>query len=148
MGPFKQATFRSLASTFQVAMPAISIQSGIDSHHTHLRTETVGYLFYQMRIAQGGTIDAHLVCTGIQHAFYVSQFIDTTANRKRDIELLGHLGDHLRKGLSSLKTSRDIQKYQFIGTSLAIGLAELYRVSCTSQLYKIYSLDGLTVLHI
>ena len=129
-------------------MPAILIQAGIDGYHTDLTTESGCHLFDKLRTTDGCTIDAHLVGTGIEHTFYVGQLIDTASNGEGDTELLGYLGNHIGKGLTTLKAGGDIKKHQFVGTSLTIGLAEFHRVASTPKIYEVDALHGLTVLDI
>ena len=49
MGPLKESSFCAFATSFQVAMPAIGIQAGIDGYHTDLTTETRCHLLDKLR---------------------------------------------------------------------------------------------------
>ena len=52
------------------------------------------------------------------------------------------------KGLALFEASCDVKEYEFIGTCVAIGLAQFYRVACASQVHEVRSLHGLSVFHV
>ena len=148
MSPLEESTLGTLTTTFQVTMPAVFIQTGVDGTDTHLRAETTGDLADQFRSADGGRVYTHLVGTGIEQPFYIGQLIHATAYGEGDIDLTGHTGHHLREGLTTLERGGDVEKAQFVGALFAIGLAQFHRVARTPQVHEVRAFNGLAVLDI
>ena len=65
-GPLEELTLGTFTSTFDIAVPAIGIVTGIDGADTDLRAILRGYLLDELRPAQGSTVDTDLVGTSIQ----------------------------------------------------------------------------------
>ena len=62
---------------------------------------------------------------------------DAAAHGKRDKHGFCHPAYHVHHSLSRIGRCRNIQKYQFIGTSLIICCSNLHRITCIPQIYKI-----------
>ena len=146
--PFKQTALSTLASTFQVAMPSIRIESRIDGHYAYLRTKATGNLVNQFGAADGSAVHAHLISSGIQQALYIGQLVNATTHGKGDIYLFGHTCYHIGKRFATLETGCDIQKAELVGTLFAVGFAQFNRVASRTQVYKVGAFNGLAILHV
>jgi len=67
-GPLEELTLSTLTSTFDIAVPAIGIVTGVDGADTDLRAILRGYLLDELRTTEGSAVDTDLVGTGIQEA--------------------------------------------------------------------------------
>ncbi len=108
----------------------------------------VGYLGDKFGMADGGTVDTHLVSSSVEQTVYVLELIDATPHGKRDVDFRSYAGNHVSKGLASLETRRDVEEYQFVGSCIAVCLSQFYRVSCAPEVHEVSSLNGFSVLDI
>ena len=52
--PLKESALRPLTTAFQITVPTVFVQSGVDGTYAHLRAEAGGDLIDQFRSADGG----------------------------------------------------------------------------------------------
>jgi hypothetical protein len=129
-------------------MPTISIESGIDGTHAYLRAKAVGYLVDKLRAAYCCTIHAHLVGSRIQQALNIGKLVYSSAHGEGDVYLLSHTRYHIGKRLATFEAGCDVEKAQFVGTLLAVGFSQSYRVASRAQVNEVGALNGLAILHI
>ena len=67
-----------------------------------------GNLVDALGMTQGGTVDAHLVGTGVEHTIHVRQVTDTSTHGEGDIDGGGYTGNHIGESLASLMGGRDV----------------------------------------
>ena len=108
----------------------------------------VGYLVDELRMPDGCTVNTDLVGACIEESIYILQLVDAATHGKRDIDFGSYASYHICKGLALFEASCDVKEYEFIGTCIAIGLAQFYRVACASQVHEVRSLHGLSVFHV
>ena len=108
----------------------------------------VGYLVDELGMSDGSTVDAYLVGSCIEESFHVLQLVDAAAHGEWDVDFGSHASYHVCKGLALFEASCDVKEYEFIGTCIAIGLAQFYRVACASQVHEVRSFHGLSVFHV
>ena len=70
-GPLEKTSLCALATTLQVTVPAVFIQTGIDGDNTYLATKTVGNLVDEFGATDGSRINAHLIGSCIEQSFYI-----------------------------------------------------------------------------
>ena len=100
------------------------------------------------RISQGSRIDRNFISTCCNHSAYISHATKTTTDAIRKVEFLACSTCHLYRGGSSLMRCGDIKKYHLISTLLVIPLGKLYRISCITQVYKIYSFNNPAIFYV
>ena len=113
-GPCQQFFIGFDTPAVQVTLPSVFCLLGIYRQNANLRTEVLGNVINQLRVANGGRIDRDLIRSGIQQAIYIAQFIDATAHGKRDIDIGSNPLYQFRESLTSFMTCSNIQKHKFI----------------------------------
>ena len=108
----------------------------------------LGNIVYQLRIANGGRVNGNFVGTGIEQAVYVTQFVDPSPNGKRNTDIGSNPPDQFGKSLTPFMTGGNIKKHQFVGSLLAIGTPQFYRIAGLAQVYEIRPFHGLPVFDI
>ena len=89
----------------------------------------VGNLIDELRMSDGCTVDAYLVGSCVEQAVNILKLVDSTSHSKWDIDFGSHAGYHIRKGFALFETRCNIEKYELIGSSIAISLSQFYRVA-------------------
>ena len=140
-------TFVPYGTPLWTVMDAVGML-GIYRQNANLRTEVLGNVINQLRVANGGRIDRDLIRSGIQQAIYIAQFIDATAHGKRDIDIGSNPLYQFRESLTSFMTCSNIQKHKFICSLFAVSPPQLYRITGLAQIDKVRSFYGLTVFYI
>ena len=83
----------------------------------------IAYILSNMKkTSQRRTVQAHLICSGRQQAVHIRKLVHTTSHGERNIQFGCHACHHLRERLAALVRSGDVEKHQFVGTLLAVGL--------------------------
>ena len=147
-GPCQQFFIGFDTPAVQITLPAVFCLLGIYCQNTNLRTEVLGNVINQLRVANGGRIDRDLIRSGIQQAIYIAQFIDATAHGKRDIDIGSNPLYQFRESLTSFMTCSNIQKHKFICSLFAVSPPQLYRITGLAQIDKVRSFYGLSVFYI
>ena len=146
--PVKQILVSFNTSTIQVAFPAFFRLLGVYCQHTNLRTEILGNLVNQLRVADSRRIDRNLIGAGIQQTVHITQFIDSTAYGKRNIDIGSNPFYQFRKSLTPLMAGSNIQENKFISSLFTISTSQFHRITGLAQIYKIRSFHGLSVFDV
>ena len=129
-------------------MPSVAVEPGVYGTYTHLRAIVSGYLVDETGVAYGCTVDAYLVGSGIEKPVNIFQFVDSSSHGERYVDLLGYSCHHVGKGLSPFKAGCDVEKHEFVGSCIAVGLAQFHGVACAAEVHEVCALYGFSVLHV
>ena len=138
-GPLDRIQTGVNAPAVLVYIPAGAIfpASRINGHDYALTAKLICCVADQLRRIDGGRIDGNLIRALAEKAPEILHGTDASAHGKRDKHGFCHPAYHVHHSLSRIGRCRNIQKYQFIGTSLIICCSNLHRITCIPQIYKI-----------
>ena len=102
----------------------------------------------QLRITDSRRINGYLIRPGVQPTVYLTQFVDSSTYRKRNIDIGCNPLYQFSKSLTPFVTGCDIKKSQFICSLLAISTPQLDRITGLAEIDKVSSLYGLSVFDI
>src|SRR5690606_19718488 len=152
-GPLDRIDAGRLAAAVGEDFPAVWFTLGadllrVDGHHDALRAETVGRLAHEVRIADGGRIDAYLVRAGIEQVADVGDRAHTAANGQRDEYLAGHALHRMQHGVAAFMAGGNIQEGNLVGAGLVIAARDLHRIAGVANLDELDALDDTTLVHV
>ena len=122
--------------------------TGIDGHHHKLRPVACGYLVDEFGSAQGSTVDAHLVGTGIEQACSIVDGANAATHGERYVYAVGNAADELRKGVASLACGTDVEVDQLVGAGAGIMLPKGHGIAHVLQVLKVHALYSAALFHI
>jgi hypothetical protein len=128
--------------------PAAVNELGVNGDDNELRTILRGYLIDEVGSAYGGTVDAHLVGSGIEQTGGIVQCADTSSYSKGNIYLFGYASDQVGEGTASLARGADVEVDEFVSSFASISAPEGYGIAYVAQAFKVDALDGASVLDI
>src|SRR5690606_16581776 len=145
-GPFHHIQPGPATSAVGKDFPAGSLIAGTDTtridgdNHALLAMMVTGCT-YQIRVADGSTVDGNLVRTGIEQALDISHFANTATDRQRDEDLAGHLFDDGQNQIAVIRGGGNVQESQLVGTLIVVFAGDLDRITCIDQIHKVDPLD-------
>ena len=146
--PYEQFFICFHTSSIQIAPPAFFGLFSIYCQHTNLRTKVFCNFVYQLRTTNSRRINGNLICTGIQQAVYIAQFVDAATYRKRNADIGSNALHQFGKCLATFEAGCNIKKHQFISTLLTICTRQFNRITRLPQVHEIGSFHCLPVFNI
>ena len=116
--------------------------AGIDRHNDALAAEAVGTGRHQLRRADRGGIQAHLVSAGPQQLRDALDADDAAAHREGNRHRLGGALHHVHQGGPALVAGGDVEENQLVGTGDAVATGQFHRVAGIPQTHEIDTLHN------
>ncbi len=121
---------------------------GVDRAHHALGPELRGDLADQLGALDRRRVDADLVGAGTEHPAGVLQRADPTADRERDVDLLGDTEHHVDGGLAIVGRRGDVEEHQLVGTLGVVPGGELDRVAGVTEIDEVGALHHTAAGHV
>ena len=106
---------------------------GVDRHHDALRAVLAGHIVDQLRIGNGGRIEAGLVGAGIEQPAHVFDRAHAAADRQRNEHLAGDRLDDVQDQVAAVAGGGDVEKREFVGALFVVARGDLDRVTGVAQ---------------
>jgi len=149
MGPFEEIAGGGDTSTVEITAPlAIILETSIDGTDALLPTKALGDLGDELRTAQGGGINRHLVGTGSEETLDVGKLVYAATYREGDGDLGSNAADEVGESATAFVGSGDVEIDKLVSTHEAVLLAKFDRVAGIAEVDELNAFDGGTVLDV
>src|SRR5205823_6752511 len=93
-------------------------------------------------------VERNLVRAATQYLLNVIDAAQTTADRERDVNAVGHAPHHFGHDIPAIRRGRDVQKHQFIGAFFRITQTAFDRVPGITQVHEVDAFHDPSVLYV
>ena len=121
---------------------------GVDRDDDRLRAESRGELGHELRALERGRVDRDLVGAGGEQLLAVLGAAHAAADRERDREPLGDLGDERDQRRALLERRLHVEEHELVGAGVRVRRAELDRVADVAQALEANALDDAAAGHV
>src|SRR5262249_35642084 len=113
----------------------------VDGHHDALGAVLGRGGGYDVRVGDGGRIEAGLVGAGIEQAAHVFHRAPAAADGQRDEDLRGHGLDDVQDQVAAVAGGGDVQERECVGALRVAAGGDLHGVARVAQFHEVDALD-------